>query len=395
MKALFILFQQNRLYNIILALVAVLFFSTFYLVILHSTYSTNEAKGGTSFNGMNRYSLSVLKNDATIEQLHNFDEQLKSSNKATPYVAKNVDMYISQFSGGEDFTPLKKKEKAGASPVLGIQVNEYAQKLNSFELDSGRFFTAKEFQDYSPDQPLPVVLGSSFFNLYDVGQSLTIEVFDTKVKAKIIGFLASSQTIVTAELAQQGLSHAVLFPTQHYAQTPAETDTFAHASLMNSANSMLLSTASKIGIRDVMTEISTKANFWSVAIVGAGGNVVNIFNSIVKANSTFIWGLFLAISIGSAIALFVLQPLRNKRQQTIFTILVLSGMRKRELFKYVRIEWLIMITLGWLIPLIPFFIVSQMAILQLVFYVFGSLVLVLLLMIILKNRTTIQEVVGR
>lgn len=390
MKALYILFQQNRLYNIILTLVAVLFFSAFYLFLVHATYEVDDAKGGSSFNGMNRYSLTVLKNDASIEQLHSFDENLKESKQATQYVAENVDMYINKFSGGDDFTPENKKEKNDASPVTAIQVNEQAEKLNSIELESGRFFTPKEFNDYSTNQVLPIVLGSSFYNLYDVGDTLNIEVFDTNLKAKIIGFLTEDQTIVTASTTAQGLSHTVLIPTQHYTGIPESTDKFAHASLLNSANSMLVTTASKIGIRDIMTAISAKADFWSVTIVGAGGSVVSLFNTIVKADKMLIFGILIVTLLASIFTLITLQPKRNRRQKSLFKILITTGMREREILKYSYLEWFIMLTVAWLIPIIPFFIISQLAILQLVVYIVGSLIITALFLFVVKSRKTIE-----
>lgn len=390
MKALYILHKQNRLSNLILLAASIVFFAIVYFVILHISYTSNLATAGKTLEGQNRYNITVLEKDPSVEDLHKFNEQLQTNKQMTVYTATPIDMMIGSFSGDVEFAPQKTKQDGDYSPVYGLQINEIAQKMNTIEMDTGRFFTTEEFKNYDGKAILPIILGSSYFTLYDVDEIIKIRVFGQEVNAQIVGFLKSDQNIVTATLSQMSGGHQLIIPAQSYTEVPAESNTFAQQSLLASANSMLVTTASKIEIRDLMVDVSTQSDYWNVSVEGAGGATVNLYNLIIKANPAIVMGLFLIALIGMALLFYKVQPKRNERNESLFRILSDSGMTKKSIMNFVLLEAIVILGIGLLIPVLPFVLISQISILAFILYVVASLIIIVLFLVIIHKKTVIK-----
>lgn len=375
MRALYILHKRNRKWNLIFMAAALLCFSIVYFTILHTAYKSEPAKGGATFAGQNNYNLTLIGEEPTIEQLERFNQALQNNKQLTVYTASPIPVFIQKFSGDEAFTPENAKADGQYIPVYGLQVNAAAQKLNKLEMDAGTFFKQEDFKDYDDKEVMPVVLGSDYYQLYDIGDSLRMRIYGQDIHAKIIGFLKSEQMIVTTALPQMSAGHQVLVPSQQYRQTPSEDNVFAKESLIASANTMLVTNASKIGIRDIMLEVSQQSDFWSFTIGGAGGITVNIYNKILKANPVLVYGLFLIALVGMFIAVQRIQKRRNEGTKQLFRILITSGMAEREIRKYIRIEVGTLLGIALILPAIPFLVISQFAIIPLVLYlVLGAMI---------------------
>lgn len=390
MKALYILHKQNRLLNILLTAAAIVFFAIVYFVILHTTYMSSPAEAGKTLDGQNRYNITVLEKTPSIENLYNFNKALQENDKLTVYTATPVNIMIDDFSGDTGFAAVDAKGEGTYSPVYGHQINKVAEKMNAIELDTGRFFKNDEFIGYDGKKDLPVILGSSYFTLYDLGDRLKMTVQGQKVNAKVIGFLANDQELVTVALSQLSAAHQVIIPAQSYEKMPSESNEFARNSLKASANSMIVTSASKIDIRDTMLEVSKQSDFWNFSIDNAGGLSVNVYNTIIKANPTIVIGLFLVGLFAICLLIIKLQPKRNQRNQPLFRILLNSGMTNKQIKKYLWIEAMLIVGVGIVLPIVPFFIISQFAIVGLVIYLVCSLIISLLFMMIIRRRTVVE-----
>lgn len=390
MKALYILFKQNRLSNVILTAASIVFFAIVYFVILHSTYTSNSAVAGTSLAGQNRYNISVIEKSPAVDDLYNFNQVLQANSQVTVYTATPVETLIKDFSGDTEFAPLDAKQQGEFAPVYGIQMNKTAQKMNDITMDTGRFFNEKEFENYNPKKIMPVVLGSSYFNLYDLDEKIQLQVHGQEVTAQIIGFLKADQIFVTTALSQMSAAHQVVIPAQTYTTIPQETDTFAQQNLLASANTMLVTTATKIGIRDIMFEVSRESDYWNFAIGEAGGFTVNLYNTMIKANPVVVYTLFLLAIVSMFILVKKIQPSRNKNNRVLFRILTNSGMTRNEVEKFVIIEMATILAIGIILPILPFLVVSQMAFLACVLYIVISVLISLLFILLVRRKTVIE-----
>lgn len=390
MKALYILHKQNRLSNIILTAAAIVFFAIVYFVILHSTYTSSPATAGKTLVGQNRYNINILEKTPSVENLYEFNNTLQKNEEITVYTATPVNLFIKDFSGGVEFEPENTKEEGSFSPVHGIQMNAVAEKMNAIEMDTGRFFTEKEFKNYDSSKVMPVILGSKYFNLYDIGEKIKIQVFDTTISAKIIGFLSSEQIFVTTELSQLSAGAQVVIPAQKYSEIPSEADTFAQQSMLASANSMLVTNASKIGIRDIMLTVSQQSNYWDFVVGGSGGFSVNLYNTIIKANSALIYTLFIIGLLVMGTLLLKFQTKRNENNRLLFKIITNSGMAVKQIKNYMLIEISCILGIGILLPIIPFLLISQLAFITCIVYLVVSLIIALLFIIVVRKKMVVE-----
>lgn len=389
-KALYILHKQNLISNILLTVAAILFFAIVYFVILNTTYMTGPAEAGKTLQGQNLYNVNVLEKSPSMENLYDFNTALQQTEQVTVYTATPVEVMIDDFSGDTGFAAVDAKGSGTYSPVYGLQINKAAQKINDIEVDSGRFFKKTEFENFEGKGELPIILGSSYFTLYDVGDKLKITVAGQKINAKVIGFLKTEQQLVTVALSKLSAAHQVVIPSQNYSSMPSETNDFAKNSLQSSANSMLVTTASKINIRDIMLKTSKESNFWNFNIGNAGGFTVNIYNLMIKANTTVVLLLFLSALVAVSGLFLQQQPKRNEKNSSLFRILINSGMYHKQIEKYVLIEMLCILGIGIILPIIPFLIVSQLSLTSLAVYVVVSLMISVLFMMIIRRKTVIE-----
>lgn len=389
-KALYILHKQNLISNILLTVAAILFFAIVYFVILNTTYMTGPAEAGKTLQGQNLYNVNVLEKSPSMEKLYDFNTALQQTEQVTVYTATPVEVMIDDFSGDTGFAAVDAKGSGTYSPVYGLQINQAAQKINDIEVDSGRFFKKTEFENFEGKGELPIILGSSYFTLYDVGDKLKITVAGQKINAKVIGFLKTEQQLVTVALSKLSAAHQVVIPSQNYSSMPSETNDFAKNSLQSSANSMLVTTASKINIRDIMLKTSKESNFWNFNIENAGGFTVNIYNLMIKANTTVVLLLFLSALVAVSGLFLQQQPKRNEKNSSLFRILINSGMYHKQIEKYVLIEMLCILGIGIILPIIPFLIVSQLSLTSLAVYVVVSLMISVLFMMIIRRKTVIE-----
>lgn len=389
-KALYILHKQNLISNILLTVAAILFFAIVYFVILNTTYMTGPAEAGKTLQGQNLYNVNVLEKSPSMENLYDFNTALQQTEQVTVYTATPVEVMIDDFSGDTGFAAVDAKGSGTYSPVYGLQINKAAQKINDIEVDSGRFFKKTEFENFEGKGELPIILGSSYFTLYDVGDKLKITVAGQKINAKVIGFLKTEQQLVTVALSKLSAAHQVVIPSQNYSSMPSETNDFAKNSLQSSANSMLVTTASKINIRDIMLKTSKESNFWNFNIENAGGFTVNIYNLMIKANTTVVLLLFLSALVAVSGLFLQQQPKRNEKNSSLFRILINSGMYHKQIEKYVLIEMLCILGIGIILPIIPFLIVSQLSLTSLAVYVVVSLMISVLFMMIIRRKTVIE-----
>lgn len=389
-KALYILHKQNLISNILLTVAAILFFAIVYFVILNTTYMTGPAEAGKTLQGQNLYNVNVLEKSPSMENLYDFNTALQQTEQVTVYTATPVEVMIDDFSGDTGFAAVDAKGSGTYSPVYGLQINQAAQKINDIEVDSGRFFKKTEFENFEGKGELPIILGSSYFTLYDVGDKLKITVAGQKINAKVIGFLKTEQQLVTVALSKLSAAHQVVIPSQNYSSMPSETNDFAKNSLQSSANSMLVTTASKINIRDIMLKTSKESNFWNFNIENAGGFTVNIYNLMIKANTTVVLLLFLSALVAVSGLFLQQQPKRNEKNSSLFRILINSGMYHKQIEKYVLIEMLCILGIGIILPIIPFLIVSQLSLTSLAVYVVVSLMISVLFMMIIRRKTVIE-----
>lgn len=389
-KSLYILHKQNRISNILLTVASIIFFAIVYFVILHTTYMSSPAEAGKTLQGQNLYNVNNLEESPSLENLYNFNSTLQNTEQLTVYTATPVKIMIDNFSGDTGFAKTTAKGEGNYSPVYGIQINQAAQKINDIKVDLGRFFKNKEFENYDGNGDLPIILGSSYFNLYDVGEKLKINVAGQKITAKVIGFLESDQQLVTVAIPQLSATHQVVIPAQSYDKIPSESNEFAKNSLQASANSMLVTTASKIEIRDIMLNVSKESGFWNFSIGNAGGLSVNVYNTMIKANTGLVIVLFIIALVGISLLFLNQQPKRNKRNQSLFRILMNSGMHPKQIEKYILIEFLCILAVGIILPAIPFFIISQMTLTGLAIYIILSVVVSVLFMSVIRRKIVIE-----
>ncbi|MCY8499507.1 hypothetical protein, partial [Bacillus atrophaeus] len=72
--------------------------------------------------------------------------------------------------------------------IKAVQMNKQAMELLDIKLSKGELLPEKAFE-YKENNDIPVLLGSSYKGLYNVGDKITVEYLFNKMDVRVIGFM--------------------------------------------------------------------------------------------------------------------------------------------------------------------------------------------------------------
>ncbi|WP_057913050.1 hypothetical protein [Peribacillus muralis] len=411
MTLFWILFKQNRFLNVLILLIAILFFFLVLILVVNMNQASIETRTVSNFEGKNVYQLSDdLVNDKEIsffssgegyDTLSKFNNKLSTSSKFITYTANWQPIELADFKGDRSFDP---NYQYGDEPnptiklnghvytrVLSLQINDSVFDMNALQVTKGRKFTKKEYIYNSNTNEIPVILGNDYSRMYKLGDNLNILVYGKEFKGQIIGFFGPSQKIMTANEPEVMLDKYIILPAltfktkvSNYLPKDPDAQVFFSATLYATANSLLITEASPLEIRKDMEHISKYSGFEDFQIIGANGIAIDTLFSMTKANLTLI---YLAIAITFLIALcaytFILYS-KVKRNIDTYSVLLISGANMDYIKKSIIAEFLLISTVGIIVPVIPFALLLGGSFSFLINYLFVSVIFLIIMLIIIQ-----------
>ena len=402
MKILGILFKQNQFLNILTIFVTIIFFTLVFVLVINLDQTNIETKTANNFENQNVFQITdqlinereeeFFSENNGYDVLNSFTNTLSESSEFTFYTAVWQPIGIANFKGDRLFdpnyqngssTPSYQINNKTYSSVLSLQANDAVFKLNNLKIYKGRYFSKDEYIFKENTATIPVILGNRYFKLYQIGETINIFLYGKELTGKVIGFLDSSEKVMTTNQPELNLDKYIILPSIIFNNAPSEyllkdknNELFFRASLLARTNNLILTKNTPLNTRKIIDHISMNTGFYDFQVIGANSLAINALVSMTKANVTFI---YIAISLLFLITMFTILYalfLKVKKNVDTYTVFLISGANMQHIKKYVRNEFVLMTLISVAIPILPFLIITS-SLKTLLIYLFVSFVSVL------------------
>jgi hypothetical protein len=391
-------------------IISIIFFMFLYVLVVNLSHAKLELKTARSFENLNVYQITdhLLEGRETeffsdvesYDILNRFNNSLNTSPEFTYYSATWQPIGIADFNGDPTYdpnydydgttTPTHTLNNKVYSSVKSVQVNEEVFNRNNLDLKAGRFFSKEEYTYNEKFDSIPVILGSQFSELYQIGDKVDIFLYGKELKGEIIGFLSPSQKVMTLTETELLLDKYVILPAFKFNDSISKNflqgnELFVRATLLSRINSLLLTESSPIDIRRVLEKISEETQFFDFAIIGADDLKIDALVNMTKVN---IENMYILTSILLVIILatyFMTLSSKAKRNFDTYIVFLISGANLSEIKKNLTLEFILMVVIGMFVAAIPFFLLTGFSLSILLNYVFISLMVILVIFFLAKT----------
>lgn len=236
-----------------------------------------------------------------------------------------------------------------------FQLNEQACKYFELNVIEGRTFQQSDFDDNG--NVMPVLMGSSYMNIFEVGDRLPATYYEKEVELEIIGFLRENTMIYYNGNYEFYLDQYIILPYIHYDAPETEFDEwFQEVVYFAMINGYISIPAGDAFAQDMMIEleaIAEKTGFYNYVFIGSNPHLqqyrgmINILNK----NYDLILSLLILTFLANMVTLGVQVYMMQKRRLPIMAIHYLNGATLQSLMKQIVVEVLLVIGLaaflGW------------------------------------------------
>ncbi|MRX71470.1 ABC transporter ATP-binding protein [Bacillus lacus] len=376
MKVIWTLFKQNKFFNLLnITGSAVLFFLLLVLVV-NIEHSSIETDAVQNFKDKNLYQISdrlyaEKENDfffkkSNYDILNQFANNLAESREFEYYNAIWQPIGVLDFKGdtffdayyeiGNNQPPYTLNNKSYRT-IKSMQLNSAVFELNNLQLESGRTFDGDEYIFEQKENTMPIILGSDFSSVYQLGDTIEIDYYQKQFKGTVIGFFSPLQKIVTATQPEIILDRYLIIPAMYFSEPPSrmvnnslDNELFFKASLLSRSNGLIITEFSPLEIRKTINNIGLKVGFLDFEIIGANNLATNSLVKMTETNRNILYiATLLIFIINLTIFLFTL-TIKIKKNMDTFLVLLISGANLNHIYKFVRYEFIIINLFACSIP---------------------------------------------
>ncbi|WP_129600108.1 hypothetical protein [Anaerophilus nitritogenes] len=241
--------------------------------------------------------------------------------------------------------------------IKSVQLNQQAFNFFKLDVSHGRIWTNEDFKDQG--NTIPVLLGDSYKNVYEIGDELNISYIGKEINAKVIGFLKSNSKIFYNEDTEFYLDRYILLPFFKYNDPVSKEDSnFQFFSYYMLINGYVVTDNETPKIRNMMEEIevlSQITSFKEYSFIGANPHLkqYHCLMMTIQENSKLVKCFFMISTGLNLFLLSLLLYLQQKRRLSSYAIHYMQGATK---FSIIRQQWL-EISIIMLLSFITYFII--------------------------------------
>lgn len=241
--------------------------------------------------------------------------------------------------------------------INAFQMNEQAFKYFDLNLIKGRPFQSGDFKDTG--NVMPVLMGSSYIDIFEVGDQLPAAYHQKEVTLEIIGFLHENTMIYFNGDSEFYLDQYIILPHINYNEPETEFDDWfqkiVYFAMINGYIAISPGDSSTHNMMMELETISEKTGFYNYNIIGSNPNIqqyrglINILNK----NYDLILSLLILSFLITMVTLGFQVYMMQKKRLHIMAIRYLSGATLQSLIRQLVMEVLLAVGLaalsGWIV----------------------------------------------
>ncbi|WP_251577839.1 ABC transporter ATP-binding protein [Paenibacillus sp. MER TA 81-3] len=388
---------------------AIVYFCVVLVLVVNIDQSNLEVNAVNHFKNKNLYQISdnlygetetmFFSEKNSVDILNDFVTGLAVNFESEYYKATWQPIGISNFKGdvifdayyesGSNKSPYVVNNKS-YKDIKSIQLNSNVFDMNQVQISVGKKFDNDDYIFDKYNNNIPVILGSELDGVYQLGETLDILYYRKEFKGEIIGFLDSSQKIMTTKEPETILDRYIILPIMRFTEVPAitkENKIFVIASLLSQTNGRIVTDATPLEIRKKLDEIATKANFKEFSVIGANGIAINSIVRMTETNRSTLFVCVIAIFTISTILFMYTTAITIRKNVETYKVLLISGFSLEQIYKMVGYKLILTSVVGSILPIIPLLFIVQNPFNLLLNYLFAVLISSLLMLVIITMFT--------
>ncbi|WP_372011955.1 ABC transporter ATP-binding protein [Paenibacillus chitinolyticus] len=364
--------KQNKLLNMTIFLISLIFCSLLLVLTLNINQTRIEIEATRNFKDKNIYQISdnlykekekeFFSKPDSFEILNNFSNQVHVNESYKYYNAIWQPIEVSDFKGDMIYDayyetgnnqPSYMIQNKSYRAIKSVQMNQAVLDFNQLRLETGAGFKEDDYVFKQEDDRLPVILGSEYSSIYKPGDTLDILYYQRKFTGVVVGILEPSQKIMTVREPELLLNRYIILPLLDFEQAPPKMEgIFLKALLLSKINGNIITDLEPLQIRTMLNEISGKTGFKEFSVIGANSLAVNSIVNMTEINRNTLFVISVALFI-TLIALFIIiMRIIIKKNIDLYKVLLISGVSMNQIYRSINYQLPLLNLIGCMLPLI-------------------------------------------
>lgn len=355
-------FKKYRTFLLIFYLQTTLFFitlGTFIAFVQQLNYESNglqkryEGKAiyqllDNYYDGT-RYKEFINRTDS-LNRLKNYYKDLNSSDGFQYLAMFNHDISVesegvlikTSDSGEGNQEKQSKSNEDIFTQKKSFQMNKQAQDFFGLASSEGRLFTDQDFKSPLKSNIMPALLGSSYKNVYSIGDEINIKYYYKPITINIIGFIEENSRIYFNGDSEFFLDDHIIIPYIDYDEPESQIDKeFQQISYLAMINGYVVTDDAPVKTEYVLQKIDAIAmkNSIEYSFIDFNPHFLRYRSlmTVIQENKLLLKSIFFSITVLYAIIINIILLLQQKRRRLSFAIHYINGATKMQLIK---MQWM-------------------------------------------------------
>lgn len=334
-----------------------------------------------------------------VNEIRNTDKIIYLSNVCHPIdiINQNIPLkFTFNYEIGDNNNPQFIEDESGEKDlytwVKGCQISKESKELFDLRMDLGTFFDDEDYKlkDYS----INIILGYEYRNLFQLGDEIDLELFFSKFKGKVIGFLSKDSNIIRKE-GIVNLDRYVLIPSFIEMDKSINYD-FRSILLAEQANGEIVTFDKSIDIPKIISKTSNKYATLQFNVRNVDGDLTEGMLGISMYALKYIRLLNTIIIVFTIISISLIMIAKLNSEHYRYGVQIFSGASMRDIINQIVFEILLLVLLSIIITMVSTVILkinaSKIIIIIVSFIIF---LLSLIAPIYRLSKTNINEMIRR
>ncbi|MFD1988880.1 hypothetical protein ACFSGI_02685 [Paenibacillus nicotianae] len=286
-----------------------------------------------------------LINTNDFEYLAIFDQSIVLKGK------QSLKQFTEGYENGSEIREMT-RDNNFYTEVKSIQINSKAIDYFKLKATKGTLWTKKDFD--MPNKVMPIIMGSSYSKIFDVGQTIEIEYYNENIQAKVIGFLEKNSRIYYQTSPEFYLDNYILVPYRNYKEPTSEKEEDFQRKNYFAMNNGYIITENNIKNKQLMLKrveaIAQKTNFEKYSFIGINPHFIQYRGllTVMIENKNLAYIIFCCSFIINILILILIFFLQQKKRYSDFYIHYINGSSEKYLTKMQILEITIIILFSYI-----------------------------------------------
>lgn len=270
----------------------------------------------------------ALSNSTDFDYLAMFDHYVLLQDNGLP----------EHFITGYEYGAEKHQEIINSithTAVKSAQMNLAVPQFFGLKVAEGRTWSSADFKGAT--KTIPIILGSSYRNNYQVGNHISLQLYLNKLEAEVIGFLEENSKVYYKGNAEFYLDDYVLLPYIDYENPNSEADKkFQIMNYFARVNGSIVLENTPLNTSNTMQRIdsiaqSTGFNEYSFIKFNPNYQPYRGMMTVIQENRNLVWTLFVFALLINLIVINLLLYLQQRRRLSYLAVHSISGATKGQM----------------------------------------------------------------